>query len=173
MKHDGIEIPTHEQVAQVLDGTHPEVAEFIRGVNTDYNCWGDMLFMVQRDFPPLAVARAIQHLNMRGWGLFIAETFCPFEKELALLFEKAKVEETKISRLKFWERVKYFVNLRREQMNTSGFGCSLLPADALTRYKQTRQRWMKERNLLSYRDPRFIDEIVKYLREKGENKCDE
>jgi len=174
MKHDGIEIPTHEQVAQVLDGTHPEVAKYVRSVNTDRNCWGDMLFMVQRDFPPKMFAQVILHLATRGWGPFIAETFCPYEGEIIALFEVAKKEDEKIVAMTFWERTKYYMQRYKEQ-NGNRFGCidALASPKLSDVLKQTRQKWMKARGISNRHDPKFVDEIIKYLREKGENKCDE
>jgi len=163
--HYGIKIPTHHEVAKVLEESHPDIAEFVSRVGTeakDTNCWGDMVFIVQRDFPLMDVASAFRRLELKGWGLFICKVFCPVTEEMVDKFRAAKHEEKEIEKLPWLQRVV------RRQTVLGGLAGAVLKT-----WMRTRREWMKEHNVLSNHDPEFMNKIVRYLRdsEKGQEKC--
>ena len=83
-------IPTHEEVSNVLKDSHSELAEMILSCNEKKNCWGDLLMQAQHDFDGHYIATALRRLAMAGWKENIIHTWCPLTESLWKKFIKAK-----------------------------------------------------------------------------------
>jgi hypothetical protein len=136
-----MKIPTHEEVASVLDGTHQDIADFVRN-NSDEkrDCWGDLIMRVQHEFDLHDVATAFRRLSMKGWKRHIVLTWCPLTTPLWKAYVEARKGDGKRSR--------------------SIHGKIALVRDLWTR---TRKAWMRKWCVASDDDPMFFNCIVLYL----------
>ena len=144
-------IPTHEEVSNVLKDSHSELAEMILSCNEKKNCWGDLLMQAQHDFDGHYVATALRRLAMAGWKENIIHTWCPLTESLWKKFIKAKNLQDEFSNMSEKEKV-----VRRK---------TIMGALGLTQdlYFKTRKVWMKRHSLTSEKDPNFFDSIIMYL----------
>ena len=144
-------IPTHEEVSNVLKNSHSELAEMILNCNEKKNCWGDLLMQAQHDFDGHYVATALRRLAMAGWKENIIHTWCPLTESLWKKFIKAKNLQDEFSNMSEEEKV-----IRKK---------TIMGALGLTQdlYFKTRKVWMKRYSLTSEKDPNFFNSIIMYL----------
>lgn len=164
--YKGKTVPTHEEVAAVLDAAEiSEVAKFVREIDARINCWGDMLFIAQEKFDRVTCAAAIRELDRAGWGVFVAGMFCPHtDPELVRLFHESKKDWERVSSMPFMQRIRHYVKLQREDPNIQLFTFGR-PGKLRSMFYVAREQWMRERGLSDPDDPNFVSEVVKFLEE--------
>jgi hypothetical protein len=157
---ENLKIPTHEEVASVLDQSHPGIAKMIRESNPETNCWSDLIIRAQHDFDPHDVATAFRRLSMKGWGKHIVLTWCPLTKPLWKQYQKAQ------------ESVDEFSKLEKKEKKVKARTVHGLVAMMRDLWNQTRELWMKNWSLKSENDPAFLNMIVLYLEQLSEENSD-
>jgi hypothetical protein len=147
-----MDIPTHEEVAAVLDASHPGIAKMLRECDPKRHCWGDLVIRVQEEFTPHEVATAFRRLAMKGWKQNIVMTWCPLTEPV-----RRKMAE-----------VRGLVDDRASRRSI--YGAIVLVRDL---WQKTRDEWMRRWALRSDNDPAFFNAIVMYLEALEEEERDE
>lgn len=148
------EVPTHAEVADVLDmgGMH-QVAAMVRD-NEDL-CWGDLLYTAQLRFHPRDVATAMCLLRVR-WARHMRLTWCPLDAEVTTAYERAGREQAVHDAERTW--------WRRLLHQDALHGSMAAVHDV---WRIVRRRWQVERGVgPGSTDDEYLDTVVAWLKER-------
>jgi hypothetical protein len=147
-------LPTHEEAAKAFENDFPEYAEFIRNVIPDLNCWGDLVFRIQKEFPIDTVIGVYKLCRGNGWEEYVTKTFCPLSEKLWELYEVLlKAQEN-------------FNGLSKDEMVSKQRHIYGSIGKLRFHIMQERNLWMRANGLKSENDPGFFDAIIFYLERK-------
>ena len=149
-----MKLPTHEEAATAFENEYPEYAEFLRSVKPDLNCWGDLVFRIQKEFPLSTVIGVYKLCQANGWEAFVTKTFCPVSEKLWAAYEE--LEEYQKGAVELTEA-------ERRERNRHIFGTM---AKLRVEFARERKRWMEANGLKSEDDPAFFDLIILHLEKR-------